>query len=147
MAKRVAIFLPSLSGGGAEKVMLSLAEQFVVRGFECDIVIAITKGHLLNSVPIGVRLVTLNKKKTIHAIRALAHYLQKERPDVLLATVFTASISALLARIYAGTRLRVVTCEANLTELDLRAESWLGTLLNTIAASILYRHADAAIAI
>jgi glycosyltransferase involved in cell wall biosynthesis len=144
--RHLAIFLPSLGGGGAEKVMLALAGEFTRMGVNCDIVIAMREGQLLSSVPQGVRLVSLDKKKTLSATGALARYLRKERPDVLLATVFTASITALLASRFAPAT-RTVLREASLPSIDVVTKSWLGTQLNRMAARLLYRFADASIAL
>lgn len=147
MSERIAIFLPSLGGGGAEKVMLALAGSFVARDLDCDIVIAISEGELLDSIPHGVRLVELHKRKTTAATFALARYLRRERPTALLSTVFTANITALLAGIISFSGIRLVTCEASPTDWDVIASSWWRTLLNKLVAHILYRYADATIAV
>jgi glycosyltransferase involved in cell wall biosynthesis len=147
MSKRIAIFLPSLSGGGAEKVMLALAESFISHNLDCDIVIAISEGEFIDSIPYGVRLVKLNKRKTTAAIFALARYLRRERPAVLLSTVFTANVTALLAGIISFSGIRLVTCEASPTDWDVLASSWWRTLSNKLVTRILYRHADATIAV
>lgn len=147
MSTDIAIFLPSLDGGGAEKVMLALASQFAARGHRCDLVIAISKGQLLHSVPEGVRLVELGQRKTINAALPLARYLGKEKPRTLLATVFSANIAALLASLLTFSRTRIVTCEASPTDWDVQAKTRLGTLLNKVAAKALYGRADATIAI
>ncbi|WP_018972778.1 glycosyltransferase [Rudaea cellulosilytica] len=147
MSEHIAIFLPSLDGGGAERVMLALADRFVSRGLRCDLVIAIDKGQLLDCVPPGVRLIKLHKHKTLRAVFALARYLRCERPDALLATVFTANICALLAAMLALTDTRVVTCEASLTEFDMQSSKRWQTTANRLAAGLLYRRADEVIAI
>lgn len=145
--KRLAIFLPSLDGGGAERVMLSLSERFVARGIQCDLVIAINKGALLDQVPSGVHLVQLGKNKTIHALFALRKYLNSRHPDALLATVFTANICALLASMITPIKLRTVICEANPSSSDLKSTNFVKTLLNHIAARASYRKATSVIAI
>lgn len=127
--------------------MLSLAEQFVARGAHCDLVIAITKGQLLDYVPDGVRLIKLNKHKTIHALFALIQYLRCERPTAMLATVFTANICALLAGSLSFTRTKIVICEAAPTGFYMRGERIWKTIANKIAARILYRRADEIIAV
>lgn len=147
MMKHLAIFLPSLDGGGAEKVMLALAERFVSRGVQCDLVIAISKGALLNQVPKGVRLIKLGKLKTIRAVFALTNYLNREHPNTLLATVFSANICALLAATLSPARTRIVTCEASLPDIDARSSQPWRTIVNRIAARTLYRTADSIIAI
>ena len=40
MTKRLAFFIDSLEGGGAERVMLNLANQYVKHGYQVDLVLA-----------------------------------------------------------------------------------------------------------
>lgn len=147
MATHLAIFLPSLDGGGAEKVMLALAGEFASRGINTDIVVAIPQGRLLNHVPATVNLVSLDHRKTISATFSLAQYLKQRKPRCLLSTVFSANIAALLASKLARVETRIVTCEASLTEWNVQTGRRFGTAINKLAANLLYREADAAIAI
>lgn len=41
--KRVALFVPSLGGGGAERMMLNLAGEFAERGLNVDLILANAK--------------------------------------------------------------------------------------------------------
>jgi len=147
MPPQLAIFLPSLDGGGAERVMLALAERFVARGIRCDLVIAISKGALLDQIPEGVRLIKLGKRKTVHAVFALARYLRCERPQVMLSSIFAANIAALAASMLAAQPCRVVLREAAKTEFDIGNGTAIRAWLNHLAASRLYPRADATIAV
>lgn len=147
MTKHIAIFLPSLDGGGAEKVALTLSRLFSKKGHRCDVLIAINRGSLLSCVPDEIRLVNFNKMKTSHASVSLARYLIKERPSVLLATVFTANLTASLAYILSGMKTRLVLCEASLPEFDVIAPSRIQTVINKLSARLLYKFAHASIAI
>lgn len=143
----ISLFLPSLDGGGAEKVMLRLAGEFARRGLRCDIVIAINQGRLLSAVPSGVRLVILDKKKTSRAIPALASYIRREKPSVIMATIFSANIAAIIARLLSFRSTKLVIREAAPTDLDIAAVSRWKTWANRSAAKLLYRHASASIAV
>lgn len=55
----IALFLPSLAGGGAERVMLNLARGFCKRGLAVDIVLMRFVGTYADDIPGGVRLVNL----------------------------------------------------------------------------------------
>jgi hypothetical protein len=57
----VALFLPALSGGGAERVILNLSAALADRGYAVDLVIAVRTGEYLANVPETVRLVSLDE--------------------------------------------------------------------------------------
>ena len=42
----IAFFLPGLHGGGAERIVLNLAQGIVERGFSVDLVLASDEGHV-----------------------------------------------------------------------------------------------------
>jgi len=56
---RIAFLLDSLSGGGAEKVMLTLAEGFANRGYIVDLLVCKMKGALLEIIPSNVTVIPL----------------------------------------------------------------------------------------
>lgn len=120
--RRLALFLPDLSGGGAERVMLTLASAFAERGYDIDLVVAQEGGVLLPEVPSGVRLIALNKMKAsrqgrfllgIKSITRLARYLKDVRPAALLSAISGANFVALAAKELSRYRGRVVVTEVN----------------------------------
>lgn len=116
----IALFLPDLNGGGAERVMLTLAKYFVGRGHRVDLVLARAEGALLPLLPPMVRLVDLQVGwrnwgllgLAVSATLRLAAYLRRERPDVLLSTLTGANLVAVLARFVAHNQTRSVLREA-----------------------------------
>ena len=94
---RIAIFLPSLSAGGAERVALVLADEFTRMGARVDIVLAHHQGEYLDQVGAGVQIVDLKASRMGFAAPKLAGYLRKQKPDVLLSTIELANIIAYLA--------------------------------------------------
>ncbi len=103
--------MPTLTPGGAERVMVNLARGFVERGHTVDFVLAKAEGVYLEDVPPQVRLVDLgspSRLQTVRSLPRLAAYLRRERPDALLSAMNHANIVALAARRVAGVRTRVV---------------------------------------
>ena len=110
---RIAVFVPSLRGGGAERVMLDLAHGFAERGIATDLVLPQVEGPYLSEVRSDVRIVNLKARRVLASLPALVRYLRRERPDALLATLTHANLVALWARRLSGVPTRVVVREAN----------------------------------
>ncbi|HJO52671.1 glycosyltransferase [Sulfitobacter pontiacus] len=109
--KHIALFVPSLNGGGAEKVMVLLANGFADRGYDVDLVVASFQGEFTHEVSVKVRIVNLNETRTVKALLPLKRYLSKSNPDVLLSTLPHANIVSILAGALSRTSTRIVVCQ------------------------------------
>jgi glycosyltransferase involved in cell wall biosynthesis len=110
---RIAIYLPSLCGGGAERVMLTLANAFASRGLDVDLVLAEATGEYMSEISPDVRLVDLRSSRVMTSLPALVRYLRRERPRVLLSAMSHANVVAVWARALAGKSIRVVVSQHN----------------------------------
>lgn len=117
-SERIALFMPNLAGGGAERVMLNLAEVFTTRGFRVILIVLRAEGELLDQIPNGVSLITLNKSKPRQSIWPLCIILRKFRPAVMLSTLSQLNWVACLATRLARCGTRCVVREANQLSLD-----------------------------
>jgi glycosyltransferase involved in cell wall biosynthesis len=88
-AEKIAVLLPSLEGGGAERSMLNLATGFLAEGREVDIVLCQAKGAFLDEIPAGATMIELEatgglRARWIIARSNLQDFFVRLRP-VLLA--------------------------------------------------------------
>lgn len=74
MPDRVALFLPSLSCGGAQRAMLKLAGAFSESGLIVDLVVAAAEGPYLSQVPPQVRLVDLGAGRVLASLPGLVRF-------------------------------------------------------------------------
>ncbi len=109
----LALFLPTLDDGGAERVMLQLASAFSARGHAVDLVLGIPGGPLTSQIPAGPRVVDLAARRTTAALPAFVRYLRRERPRALLSTLEHANVLSVWAARLSLTGTRVVLREAN----------------------------------
>lgn len=106
---RLALLLPDLEAGGAERVTLTLAAEFLAMGDTVDIVVLQAKGALMDALPAGATLVELGADRLHRAARPLAAYCAHARPDALLAQMWPLSSIAMWA--VRRSRTRVVMVE------------------------------------
>ncbi|MBB6599048.1 glycosyltransferase [Luteimonas sp. MC1825] len=107
----VAILLPNMRGGGAERVVVNLANAFVTRGFAVDVVLLVAGGELQALLDSRVRVVDLGVKRMRHLFAPLRRYLQQRKPDALLACMWPLTVIAVAARMAARVPVRVVVAE------------------------------------
>lgn len=143
---RLALFLPALYSGGAERVMVNLAGELVRRGFAVDLVLAIAEGPYLDAVPAGVRVVDLGCRRTVTALGPLTRYLRRERPAALYAAIDHANVVALLANRLAGSPSRVVVSVHSPLSIDTGRNLRRGHLVMALARR-LYRRAAVIVAV
>jgi glycosyltransferase involved in cell wall biosynthesis len=127
---RIALFLPSLEGGGAERVMVNLAEGFAAEGRQVDLVLVKAKGAYLSKVPEQVRIIDLKCSRVVTSLFRLAGYLRKEKPAVLLSAMDHANVIAILAKRFAGVSTRIaVSVHSTLSVEVEKAKSWRGKIM------------------
>jgi glycosyltransferase involved in cell wall biosynthesis len=110
----VALFLPTLHGGGAERKVLNLADRFATMGLRVDLVVAKAEGVYAGRVPPSVHLVDLNARRTLSSVLALRRYLSRSAPHALLSVMGHANIVGLSAWQLGGRQVRMVVCEESL---------------------------------
>ncbi len=139
---RIAFFLSNLDGGGAQRVILRLAEYLDQNGHTIDLVVSRMRGPFIDLIPASVHihlagfqhplrilpniirlpastrkifleLLWQNRPKVIRSLTTLTHFLKTESPDVLLTTLDPSNLIAVCAGWLAQTKTRIVIREAN----------------------------------
>lgn len=113
--KRIALVLPSLFGGGAERVMINLARGFVAEGHQVDLILFKREGAYVDQVPEGVRVLDFGVRRNLvlsgWLTLKLARYINRERPDALLAESGVPNSIAILAGRLASHPTRIFISE------------------------------------
>ncbi|MFP4572281.1 MAG: glycosyltransferase [Desulfobacterales bacterium] len=145
--KKIAIFMPSLRGGGTERIMLTLAEGFTGRGYSVDLVLAAAEGPYLSLVPENVRVVDLGASRMITALPKLAGYLRRERPASMLSAMNHVNVVAVWARMLSGARTRLVISERNHLSLSIETSGSIRLRLLTRFMRMAYPRADCIVSV
>lgn len=143
----VAIYIPSLGGGGAERVMVTLANGFVERGLRVDLVLARAEGPYLSEVAAGVRVVDLGNHRILASLPALVRYLRSTRPSSMLSALTHVNVIAVVARLLARVPTRLVVSERATYSLQRLQATTLRARILTPLMRWAYPRADAVVAV
>jgi glycosyltransferase involved in cell wall biosynthesis len=145
--RTIAFFLPSLCGGGAERVTVNLAQAMTERGLTVHLVLAAAEGVFLDQLPPAIRVVDLRAGRVLRSIRPLAAYLRHERPGVLVSSMGHANLIALWAGRLAGGVVPVVVTEHNTLSQEVRRQRGLTRWLWPRLLGTFYRWAARVVAV
>ena len=95
---RIALMIPTLAGGGAERTYLNLAEGFHKAGYQVDLILATRNRRVSLTDPAGIDLVDLKASRMAKTLPGLVRYLQARRPRVLLAGLELTHMMVLMAQ-------------------------------------------------
>jgi glycosyltransferase involved in cell wall biosynthesis len=111
--RRVAIVLPSFAGGGAERVLLTLAAALDPAAFAPEIIVLDGAGPWRSLVPARVPVTDLGKKRIRAALLPLARALRRSRPEVAVSTIGALNLALLALKPLLPGGMRLVVREAN----------------------------------
>lgn len=157
----IAIFLRSLHGGGAERVMVNLVRGFSEYGIKVDLVLLKAEGTYLSQVSKEVRIVDFNASKfdrgktwrlptsfqSTSSLPKLIKYLQQEQPKVLLSATHFINEIAILAKHLSRTSTRVVVTEHTTISVEAKRVEQISSRLIPLISRILYPWADGIVAV
>lgn len=112
----IAILLRDLSGGGAERVMLNLAEGFTKIRLNVDLILVESVGEYVSQIPSEINLVSLKETRLLSSLPKLINYLKSSKPKVLISALEDTNIVSLITSKIAGGSIKtIVTVHNNLS--------------------------------
>ncbi|MBT5109855.1 MAG: glycosyltransferase [Rhodospirillaceae bacterium] len=123
---RIVFVLPSLAGGGAERVILALAGALDRARFDPTLIVLTSDGPL--AAPANTPVIDLGVRRMRWARWALARRLRTLDPDIVLPTIGHMNIGVLSLRRWLRKRVRIVIRESNVPSASLTTTKRPGLL-------------------
>lgn len=143
----VTIFLSDLGGGGAERVMVNLANSFAQQGKSVDLILVYKVEQYLSLLHPSVRVINLDYSKLLKSLPFLISYLKKERPKILLSAIEDTNIIAICATKLAGVNTKVVVTVHNHLSSEVRHATNLKRRFVPYILRFFYPHASSVVAV
>ncbi len=113
--QKIAFFLPKLTYGGAERVIIDIANSLSKRGYLIDIVLAKGGNTYIDEISPSINIINLNCKSTILSFLPLSRYIKKSSPDGIISALSHANCVVLLARKISNNNTKIVVSERNIS--------------------------------
>lgn len=144
--RKIAIFLHALAGGGAERAMANLANQFVEMGLETHLVLGRVEGPYLDQIDTRIKIFDLGSRRMSRALLPLNKYMRENRPDVLMSALIHTDQVALAGKILFRWPSRLFLSIQNNPSAGVASPIWVQRHW-PLFVKTLYRFADGLIAI
>jgi len=112
--KKIIFLLPSLRGGGAERVAVTLLQHLDRGRFEPHLALVEAVGPCLTDVPQDVPVHDLKAGRARYAMPAIIRLAWKLRPQVVLSTLGHLNLVVILARPFLPRAVKLLVCEATI---------------------------------
>ena len=150
---RIANFIPSLSGGGAERVVINLCASFPRNEVQPILIAGSLTGPFTNSIAADVEIVDLKCANIRHTIGPLRDYVRQANLDLLISHLSHANLATLWAmrKLHKLNQkqdlgLPEIAVVEHMTMSAYRGEKWRDKFIRPLARR-LYKSADQVIAV
>lgn len=146
MKKKVAIIIPSLEGGGAERVIVNIVKYLNKDKFDLKLIIIKKTGAYVHLIPDDVNIVDLDCDRVRKSTFKLLNELNNFKPDVILSTLEHLNITLLLMKPFLKGKPKIIIREANTPSRNMSNLSPLKKKIYAKMYKILYSRATCIVA-
>ena len=143
----IAIVLPDLRVGGVERVMVNLANDWIERGFDVDMVLISAHGELLEALDAAVRVFDLGGGRFRKSVRPLKNYLKSRNPVAVISSLWPVTSYTVIAAKLASYRGWVLISDHSLLSLSYSNRGLVHRLLLRLSIRLTYPLADVRIGV
>lgn len=140
MKKKVLFVLPSLRGGGAERVIVTLLNHFDRRKFELHLALVEKEGAYLKNVPFDVPVYDLAAGRVRNAFKPLLKLIKQLKPDTIFSTQGHMNLALIFLKPFLPKEIKLIVREASIVSECLKQSKF--PKLWKICYKFFYKKAD-----
>jgi glycosyltransferase involved in cell wall biosynthesis len=143
----IELILPDLRAGGFERVRTLLAQEFIAAGHRVGVTLLRRRGELLDQLPDGVSVHSLEVDRGREALRPLAAHFREAQPDAVLAGLWPLTAITAAALKLSRHKCRLVLSEHNHLSRQYLDWGMFHSLSLRTSLSFAHRAADSSVAV
>ena len=93
---KIFFLIPSLRGGGAEKIILNIVKNINLKKFNPTLILISNEGEY--TIPKNIKVINIDKKRARYAIPKLVKIIKNNKPDIVLSSVVQSGIILSIAK-------------------------------------------------
>ena len=121
---KLMLLVPSLKGGGAEKVMVNLSKYLNRENFKITIVCFQMVGEYLANLPLDIEVRNLNVSRVSKGFFPLIKLIKKEQPNMILSTGFESNMILLLTKRFIDKKIKLIVRESSIPSINLQQNKY-----------------------
>jgi len=147
---KICIILPSLLGGGAERLHILLAKEWLTQGHEVDFILLSnsgSEGALNPLVPKECKVIVLGKKRIRQSLIPLSRIFSKENYDISITAMWPLTLIPIIAKFMSSSKTKIIISDHTHLTTSRVHELRVPLILLKATIGMLYRLADAIVCV
>ncbi|WP_176706072.1 glycosyltransferase [Paenibacillus hemerocallicola] len=120
MRRKVLFMLPSLNGGGAERVLLILLKHLDPAKFDVSLAVVAFEGPYVKQLPPNISIYDLGVKRVRYMFIPLLKLVWKLKPDTIFSTLGYLNIALVLLRPFLAKRVKLIIREGSIVSYSIK---------------------------
>ena len=116
--------MPSLTGGGAERVMLTLVKHIDRDRFLPVFILMKKEGKFLNSIASDIEVIDLNSLSARYGIFKIAKVIKEQKPDIVFSTLGYLNLLIAMIRPFYSKKIKFISRESNTVSVENKTEKY-----------------------
>jgi glycosyltransferase involved in cell wall biosynthesis len=147
MKKDITFLIPSMAGGGAQKVTLLLINELCRKGWKVTILLSRAEGPYLKKLDKSLKIIILKNRNISKNIFSIAKYLKQNNPRIFYSSMTYVNVIAGLAVILSRFKGKVIFSEhMNLSKKNIDNPNFINGVITFLAKKV-YKKADAIVCV
>lgn len=122
--QKILFIVPSMRGGGAERVMMTILNHLDRSRFDPILALVKKEGQLLDQLPADLAIIDLDSKNARYAIFKIIRLVWSIKPDIVFSTLGYLNLLIALIKIFLPRNIRFIAREGSIPSVQNKREKY-----------------------